>query len=73
MDEQSYIITFDTVSAAEANYYTEELRQALRCVLLSIAHKSGKCFKWGSRMKCINAHTHVDVLYSSQSAARTWR
>ena len=29
MDEQTYIITFDTVSAAEANHYAEELRQAL--------------------------------------------
>lgn len=29
MDEQTYIITFDTLSAAEANHYAEELRQAL--------------------------------------------
>ena len=29
MDEQTYIITFDTASAAEANHYAEELRQAL--------------------------------------------
>ena len=31
MDEQAqtYIITFDTLSAADANRYTEELRQAL--------------------------------------------
>lgn len=29
MDEQMYIITFDTLSAGEANHYAEELRQAL--------------------------------------------
>ena len=29
MDEQTYIITFDDVSAADANRYAEELRQAL--------------------------------------------
>jgi len=29
LDEQTYIITFDTVSAADANFYAEELRQAL--------------------------------------------
>ncbi len=29
MDEQTYIITFDTASSAEANHYAEELRQAL--------------------------------------------
>lgn len=29
MDKQTYIITFDTISAAEANRYAEELRQAL--------------------------------------------
>jgi len=29
MDEQTYFITFDGVSAAEAGYYAEELRQAL--------------------------------------------
>ncbi len=29
MDEQIYIITFDDISAAEANRYAEELRQAL--------------------------------------------
>ncbi len=29
MDEQTYIITFDNVSAADANRYAEELRQAL--------------------------------------------
>ncbi len=29
MDEQTYIITFDTVSAADANRYAEELRNAL--------------------------------------------
>ncbi len=29
MDKQTYIITFDTVSAAGANHYAEELRQAL--------------------------------------------
>jgi hypothetical protein len=29
MDEQTYIITFDTLSAAEANRYAEELRQVL--------------------------------------------
>jgi len=29
VDEQIYIITFDDISAAEANRYAEELRQAL--------------------------------------------
>jgi hypothetical protein len=29
MDEQTYIITFDAVEAADANRYAEELRQAL--------------------------------------------
>ena len=29
MDEQTYIITFESVSAAEANRYAEELRQAM--------------------------------------------
>ncbi len=29
MDEQTYIITFDDISAADANRYAEELRQAL--------------------------------------------
>src|SRR5260370_22026576 len=29
VDEQTYIITFDNVSAADANRYAEELRQAL--------------------------------------------
>ena len=29
MDEQTYIITFDTDSAADASLYAEELRQAL--------------------------------------------
>jgi hypothetical protein len=29
MDKHTYIITFDTVSAADANRYAEELRQAL--------------------------------------------
>jgi len=29
VDEQTYIITFDDISAAEANRYAEELRQAL--------------------------------------------
>ena len=29
MDEQTYIITFDNTSAADANRYAEELRQAL--------------------------------------------
>jgi hypothetical protein len=29
VDEQTYIITFDTASAADANRYAEELRQAL--------------------------------------------
>ena len=29
MDKQMYIITFDTASAADANRYAEELRQAL--------------------------------------------
>jgi hypothetical protein len=29
MDEQTFIITFDDVSAADANRYAEELRQAL--------------------------------------------
>jgi hypothetical protein len=29
MDKQTYIITFDTISAAEANQYAEELRHVL--------------------------------------------